>query len=219
MKPLKLLIADDHPIFLKGLREVVESMDHLTVTAQAADGLAALRALQSQPVDVAVLDLDMPGLSGLEVAEQILKIHPDLPIILLTMHKDKAYFLKALEAGVMGYVLKENAVLDVIQAIGSVTAGNAYISPEMSAFLLRKNTRPSPAMPADDLSLLTPAELQILRLIARFKSSKEMAEQLFISERTVNNHRMNIARKLNLTGKNSLLRFALEKAGSTGTQA
>jgi DNA-binding NarL/FixJ family response regulator len=159
----------------------------------------------------------MPGLNGLEVAEQILKSHPDLPIILLTMHKDKAHFLKALEAGVMGYVLKENAVLDVIQAIGSVTAGNAYISPEMSVFLLRKITRSSPPGPADNLSLLTPAELQILRLIARFKSSKEMAEQLFISERTVNNHRMNIARKLNLTGKNSLLRFALEQAGSTGS--
>lgn len=213
MNPLRVLIADDHPIFLKGLREVLESIPDVTVVAQAADGTAALQALRGGGADVAVLDLDMPGLNGLEVAAQILTTQPDLPIVLLTMHKDQAHFLRALEVGVMGYVLKENAVIDVIQALRSVTAGSAYLSPEMSSFLLRRNAGSVQRKPANDLHLLTPAEMQILRLIARFKSSKEMADQLFISERTVNNHRMNIAKKLNLTGKNSLLRFALEHAG------
>jgi DNA-binding NarL/FixJ family response regulator len=213
MNPLRVLIADDHPIFLKGLREVLESIENVTVVAQAADGTAALKALQGGSADVAVLDLDMPGLNGLEVAAQILATQPDLPIVLLTMHKDQAHFLRALEVGVMGYVLKENAVIDVMQALRSVTAGSAYLSPEMSSFLLRRNGGSVQRKPANDLHLLTPAEMQILRLIAQFKSSKEMADQLFISERTVNNHRMNIAKKLNLTGKNSLLRFALEHAG------
>jgi DNA-binding NarL/FixJ family response regulator len=212
MNPLRVLIADDHPIFLKGLQEVLESIENVTVVAQASDGTIALKALQGGGADVAVLDLDMPGLTGLEVAAKILTTQPDLPIVLLTMHKDQAHFLRALEVGVMGYVLKENAVIDVIQALRSVTAGNAYLSPEMSSFLLRRNAGAVQRKPANDLHLLTPAEMQILRLIARFKSSKEMADQLFISERTVNNHRMNIAKKLNLTGKNSLLRFALEHA-------
>ncbi|GAB3247100.1 response regulator transcription factor [Larkinella harenae] len=218
MNTLKLLIADDHPIFLKGLREVLETIETWTVCAQARDGLEALRELQQQAVDVAVLDLDMPGLSGLEVAEQILAQQPDLPIILLTMHKDSAHFFRALEVGILGYVLKENAVIDVIQAIRKVSEGQAYISPDMSALLLRKTAKTVQRKPADALAQLTPAERQILELVAEFKSSKEIGDQLFISERTVNNHRMNIARKLNLTGKNGLLRFAMEHAGSSRTR-
>jgi two-component system response regulator DegU len=213
MNTLNLVIADDHPIFLTGLREVLESVENWTVLAQAADGLEALRALQNQPVDVAVLDLDMPGLSGLEVAAQILNEKPDLPLILLTMHKDQAHFFRALEVGILGYVLKENAVIDVIQAIRKVSEGQAYISPDMSVFLLRRTVKTVQRKPPDALAQLTAAERQILELVAEFKSSKELADLLSISERTVNNHRMNIVRKLSLTGKNSLLRFAMEHAG------
>ena len=212
MNTLNVLIADDHPIFLKGLRETLESIENWTVVTQAGDGLEALRALQSHPVDVAVLDLDMPGLSGLEVAAKILSEKPDLPVILLTMHKDQAHFFRALEVGILGYVLKENAVIDVIQAIRKAVDGQAYISPDMSTFLLQRTAKTVLRKPSDTLSQLTPAERQILALVSEFKSSKEISNLLFISERTANNHRMNIARKLNLTGKNSLLRFALENA-------
>jgi DNA-binding NarL/FixJ family response regulator len=212
MQTIQVLIADDHPIFLKGLGEVIESDTNLKVAAWAKDGQEALNALQSLEIDVAVLDLDMPRLTGLEVAEQILQTTPHLSVILLTMHKEEAYFIRALEVGIMGYVLKENAVMDVIQAIHKVAEGNAYISPEMSAYLLKKKVKTVQKREPTNVQLLTPAERQILKLIAEFKSSKEMADILFISERTVNNHRMNIARKLNLSGKNSLLRFAMENS-------
>jgi DNA-binding NarL/FixJ family response regulator len=162
---------------------------------------------------VAVLDIDMPRLNGLEAAEKILHLYPQLPVVLLTMHKDRAPFMRALEIGVLGYVLKENAVTDVIHAIRSVRVGNPFISPDMSAFLLRKTTKPQPRSPRDFLDQLTPAEVQIIRLVAQYKSSQEIADLLFISEKTVSNHRLNIAKKLNLTGKNALLRFAIENLG------
>jgi DNA-binding NarL/FixJ family response regulator len=210
---ITLLIADDHPIFLKGLQDILQSVQDMQVIAQAHNGQEALQIFtQSQP-DVVILDLDMPQLSGLEAARHMLEQNPDLPVILLTMHKEQAHFIRALEVGILGYVLKENAAIDVIQAVRKVSTGTAYISPEMSAFLLRKPIRPVQRKPVDSLTLLTPAELQILQLVGQYKSSKEIADQLFISERTVNNHRMNMTRKLELTGKNSLLRFAIENVG------
>jgi two-component system, NarL family, response regulator DegU len=216
MPTLNILIVDDHPIFLKGLKEVIEMEEGFQVVAQATNGQEALFALQKHRIDVAVLDIDMPRLNGLAAAEQMLALRPQLPIMLLTMHKERAPFMKALEIGLAGYVLKENAVTDVVNGIYAVVQGGNYISPDMSAFLLRKAARPAATAATRDLSLLTPAERQILQLVAAYKSSKEIAEELFISEKTVFNHRMNISRKLNLTGKNSLLRFAIEHQGEWG---
>ncbi|QMU28066.1 response regulator transcription factor [Adhaeribacter radiodurans] len=210
MKKLNLIIADDHPIFLKGLREGLEMEDDFNVVAQAHNGLEALHAVQTNRPDVVVLDIDMPRMNGLEAAEKMLEQNPKLPIILLTMHKEKAPLLKALELGICGYVLKENAVTDIMHAIRIVAEGNPYISPEMSAFLLRKPQNVQKQKTQEAMELLTPAERQITQLIAQYKTSKEIADELFISEKTVFNHRMNISKKLNLTGKNSLLRFALE---------
>ncbi len=210
MKKLNLIIADDHPIFLKGLREGLEMEDDFNVVAQANNGLEALHAVQNYRPDVVVLDIDMPRMNGLEAAEKMLEQNPKLPIILLTMHKEKAPLLKALELGICGYVLKENAVTDIMHAIRIVAEGDPYISPEMSAFLLRKPQNVQKQKTQEAMELLTPAERQITQLIAQYKTSKEIADELFISEKTVFNHRMNISKKLNLTGKNSLLRFALE---------
>ncbi|RDC63557.1 response regulator transcription factor [Adhaeribacter pallidiroseus] len=210
MKKLNLIIADDHPIFLKGLWEGLEMEEDFTVIAQATNGQEAFMAVQTYRPDVVVLDIDMPRMNGLEAAEKMLEINPQLPIILLTMHKEKAPLLKALELGICGYVLKENAVTDIMHAIRIVAAGNPYISPEMSLFLLRKPQNTAKQKTQEVLELLTPAERQITQLVAQYKTSKEIADELFISEKTVFNHRMNIAKKLNLTGKNSLLRFALE---------
>ena len=207
--PINILIADDHPIFLKGLKEVIQTDGEIRVIAECPNGQDALAAYQQYSPEVIILDIEMPKMNGLEVAEKILQIHPEQPIILLTMHKEKAPFLKSLELGILGYVLKENAVTDVINAIYKVREGNTFLSPEMSTYLISKNKK-SGNTKADQLALLTPAERQILSLVAEYKSSKEIADELFISEKTVFNHRMNIAKKLNLTGKNSLLRFAVE---------
>ncbi|MDF2851412.1 response regulator transcription factor [Sphingobacterium multivorum] len=206
-----ILIADDHPIFLKGLQEVIESEPAYEVIYAAKNGMEALAIARTQLPMVTILDIDMPEMNGLAASEELIKLIPDANIILLTMHKAKDTFLRALEIGVAGYVLKENAVVDIIQAIEAVTNGNSYISPEMSSFLLsQRRTNRNPTT-EDLLSTLTPSELKILKLVGSYKSTKAIADELFISEKTVSNHRMNILRKLNLTGKNSLLRFAIEQ--------
>lgn len=206
-----ILIADDHPIFLKGLQEVIESEPEYEVIYAAKNGMEALAIARTQLPMVTILDIDMPEMNGLAASEELIKLIPDANIILLTMHKAKDTFLRALEIGVAGYVLKENAVVDIIQAIEAVTNGNSYISPEMSSFLLsQRRTNRNPTT-EDLLSTLTPSELKILKLVGNYKSTKAIADELFISEKTVSNHRMNILRKLNLTGKNSLLRFVIEQ--------
>lgn len=208
----RILIADDHPIFLKGLQEVIEEEKSLQVVHRASNGSDAIVAALAHKVDIAILDIDMPGLNGLQAAEKIITDQPETLVIILTMHKAKDAFLKALEIGVMGYVLKENAVVDIIHAIAAVLKNQSYISPEMSSFLLKQKNRiqNSPALLLDSL---TASEKKILEMIAQYKSSKEIADTLYISEKTVSNHRMNMARKLLLTGKNSLLRFAIEHVG------
>ncbi|MFT3675131.1 MAG: response regulator transcription factor [Chitinophagaceae bacterium] len=206
---VKILIADDHPIFLKGLQEVIEDETRLQVVCKASNGTDAINGALNRELDIAILDIDMPGANGLQVAEQILAAKPEVSIILLTMHKAKDAFLKALEIGIAGYVLKENAVIDIIHAIAAVERNNSYISPEMSSFLLKQKGR-LPAGVSEQLETLTTSEKRIVQLVAQYKSTRDIAEELFISEKTVSNHRMNIARKLNLSGKNSLLRFAIE---------
>lgn len=206
---LKILIADDHPIFLKGLQEVIEDSRTMQVVVKAHNGTDALEAALTRQIDIAILDIDMPGANGLQVAEQIIARKPEVPVILLTMHKAKDAFLKALEIGVSGYVLKENAVIDIINAVAAVNRYQSYISPEMSSYLLRhKNRHRGDA--GSQLELLTASEKKILEKVALYKSTREIADELYISEKTVSNHRMNISKKLNLSGKNSLLRFAIE---------
>jgi two-component system response regulator DegU len=209
MKIVNILIADDHPIFLKGLKEVIEMKPEFKISAAVEDGCKAVRAVKEVQLDVAILDLDMPCMNGLEAAVEIQKLFPDLPILLLTMHKEREPFLKALEIGISGYVLKENTITDIIRAIESVLKGQPYISPEMPAFLMKKSSWSEDKNSDNILELLTPSETRILEMIATYKTSKEIADELFISEKTVFNHRMNISKKLNITGKNSLLRFAI----------
>lgn len=206
---IKILIADDHPIFLKGLQEVIEDAGNMQVVYKADNGTDAINGALGRDIAIAILDIDMPGANGLQVAEQILAHKPEVAVILLTMHKAKDAFLKALEIGVTGYVLKENAVVDIINAVAAVTRYQSYISPEMSSFLLKNKNR-NRNDTVSELETLTVSERKILEKVAQYKSTKEIADELYISEKTVSNHRMNITKKLNLSGKNSLLRFAIE---------
>jgi len=207
-----ILIADDHPIFLKGLKEVIEAERGYEVIFEAKNGLEALAIAKTRHPMVTILDIDMPEMNGLVAAEELIKLIPEANVILLTMHKAKDTFLHALDVGVAGYVLKENAVVDIIQAIEAVMTGNSYISPEMSSFLLSQRRAASNNPTANELlSTLTPSEMKILKMVGSYKSTKDIADELFISEKTVSNHRMNILKKLNLNGKNSLLRFAIEQ--------
>ncbi len=202
---------DDHPLFRQGLRQVVEADSRFDLVAEAGDGETALRSIQDKTPDVAVLDVDLPRLSGLEVARTILSKGLPTRVIILTMYKEEEIFNRALDFGAMGFVLKENAVEDILNSIVAVAAGEHYLSSTISGYLLRRRGRAEElAMNKPGLNDLTKAERRILKLIAEKKTSREIATELFISQRTVDAHRAHISAKLDLHGNHSLLQFALE---------
>jgi DNA-binding NarL/FixJ family response regulator len=208
---IHIIIADDHPIFRRGLRLVIESDPSLKVLAEAEDGAAALTLIQTHQPQVAVLDMDMPQLDGLGVAHALREQHSPTSVVFLTMHKDEATFNAVLRAGVKGYVVKDGAANEIVGAIKAVAAGQSYFSPVLSNHLLqhRQGMGEHTSSLQSGLETLTPTERRVLRLIAESKSNKEIAELLFISVRTVEHHRSNICAKLGLNGKNALLTFAL----------
>jgi len=228
-KPIRVVLADDHPIFRKGLREVLDEDDGLDVVAECGDGDAALEAIVKERPAVAVLDIDMPGRDGLAVARAIAERGLATKIVLLTMHGREDLLRAAFDLGIAAYVVKDGAVLDVVHAIREVVEGRPFISSGLSASLLTRRAAAGaapPAVPAGseraatpsppesaglpELARLTPAERRVLALIADFKTSKEIAEALGIHYRTVENHRTSIAGKLGLTGSHALTRFAAE---------
>ena len=210
MKPeIKVLIADDHPIFRRGLCQIIESDSSINVIAEADDGDTALTALHEHVPQVAVVDVDMPNRDGFDVMQAIRDKRLPVAVIFLTMHKDERIFNKALDLGVMGYVLKDSAITEIVAGIKAVAAGQNYVSPAMSTSLLKRAARAT-ATPPPGLDSLTPTERRVLKLIAEYKTSKDIAAELFISTRTVEHHRANISTKLVLKGSHALLKFALD---------
>lgn len=206
-----VLIADDHPIFRAGLREVIAQDSALLLVAEAGDGPTALRLIRERKPAVAVLDLDMPGMSGLELARNVVQAKLPVALIILTMYKEARVFHEAIEAGILGYVLKENAVDDLLECIHSVLEGTAFISPSLSSLLLGREARTKSFLEEKpELQTLTATERRILALIANNLTSKEIADQIGVSIHTVENHRANICHKLNLRGSHSLLKFAFD---------
>jgi len=208
---ITVLIADDHPIVRKGLRQVIESDPQLKIVAEAGDGQSALDQIEQLEPDVAVLDLDMPGKGGFEVVREMRKSRFATEVIMVTVHGEEDLFNEAMNLAVKGYVLKDTAVSDIIAGIKSVAAGRHFISPQLSAYLINRSARGARLAAAKpSIADLTPTERKILRLIGEGKSSKEIANLLFINYRTVENHRTNICTKLELHGSHALLKFALE---------
>lgn len=210
-RPLTLLIADDHPLFRKGLRQVLEAEKQIGLLEEAGDGESALRIIETSQPSIAILDIDMPGKSGFDVARGIRAKHLNTSIIFLTMYKEEDMFDEAMDLGAKGYVLKENAVADIVASVRSVALGEYYISPQLSSLLMtRRGERQTIKKNSPGIDELTASERRILRLISEGKTTKEIAEELFISPKTVDNHRTNISTKLDLHGSHSLLKFALE---------
>jgi DNA-binding NarL/FixJ family response regulator len=212
-----LVIADDHPLFRKGLREVIESDPELQIIGEAGDGEMALSLIRQHTPPLVILDVDMPKMSGLVVARELRQGKSETEVIFLTMYKEEDLFNEAMDVGARGYVLKDSAVNDILNAIHTVMEGKYYISPALSDHLMKRSTRAEKLLRhAPSLEDLTPAELRVLRLIAENKTSKEIADILSISYKTVENHRTNVASKLHLRGSHSLLKFALENKTALG---
>ena len=209
-KQINVLIADDHPIFRSGLRLIIEGDALLKVVGEAEDGESALACIRALQPDVAVLDIDMPPPNGLAVARQVLEEGLPVETIFLTMHNEEELLNAALDAGVKGFIVKDGAANELNACIKAVAAGRSFIGPTLSGHLLKRRNKPDPpAAQSSVIKDLTAAERHVLLLISESMTSKEIAEKMFISVRTVEHHRSNICAKLNLTGKNALLSFAL----------
>ena len=211
----KVLIVDDHPLFRGGLRQVIVADPRFELVGETGDGETAWKLIQEKKSDVAVLDINLPGLTGLEVARRVHEKKLRTRIIILTMHNEEELINRALDFGVNGFVLKENAVEDILDAIVTAAAGEHYLSPSVSGFLVRRRNRAETlAAHKPGLDDLTKAERRILKFISESKTSRKIASELFISVRTVEAHRANICAKLELHGSHRLLQFALENRSS-----
>lgn len=208
---LSILIADDHPLFRQGLRQAIENDPAFQVVREVGDGNAALQSLRELEPDLCILDINMPGLDGLEVVRQMRAQHSQTEVIILTMYKEEDLFNAAMDLDVKGYVLKESAVSDILDSVRTVMAGHRYISPTLADFLFTRRTAANELRNRKPgLDHLTHAERNILRLIAADKTSKEIADELGLSPRTVENHRTHICSKLNVHGIHSLVKFAYD---------
>ncbi len=209
-KQTKIFLADDHPAFREGLIRIIEQEQNFKICDESGDGNEAIQIIRKKKPDIAVLDISMPGLSGLEILKIITNENlPTLPII-LTMYTDEEYLEEAMEYGAKGYLLKLSTTKEILECIKTVLKGNFYISKELLDCLLKNKKVNAKNEILEKLSSLTPTEKQVLKLIGQNKTSVQIASELFVSFRTVQNHRYNMTHKLGLSGHNKLLLFAIE---------
>lgn len=204
---IKVFLADDHSIVRAGLRRLIEESGDMEVVAEAADGRAALREIQKERPDVAVIDISMPGLDGLEVISRLNDHHPDLPVLVLTMHEEGQYVVRAIEAGARGYITKQSAPEQLVNAIRKVIGGSRYLTDEAAeALAIRVARGKREQSPLDSLSM---RELQVLRRLAMGSTNREVARMYGISIKTVDTYRLRILKKLDLRNNADLSRFAI----------
>jgi DNA-binding NarL/FixJ family response regulator len=211
-KKIRILLADDHTVVRRGLRLLLEGQPEFSVVAEASDGKQAVDAAEASRPDVVVLDVAMPNLNGIEAAQRILASNPGVAIVVLSMHSDEGYVLRALKAGAKGYLLKDAAEGDLIEAIKTVTRGKTFFSSEITKMLAEDYVREIRARGSEDsYELLTPREREILQLLAEGKSNKDIAGMLNLSLYTVETHRRNLQDKLNVHSFAELILYAVRK--------
>ena len=211
--PLKtrILLADDHEVVRSGLRMVLDAVPDLEVVAEAGDGAEAVKTALAEGVDLAVLDVSMPRMTGLQAALELSRREPNMRVLILSMHDDERYFFEALKAGASGYVLKTAANRDLIEACRAAMRGEPFLYPAAVTALIRdylERARGGEATPEDPL---TPRELEVVKLIAEGHTSEEIAGQLFISKKTVDRHRANVLEKLGMRNRVQLTRYAIRR--------
>jgi DNA-binding NarL/FixJ family response regulator len=205
---IRVVIADDHGIVRSGLKLLIDRQRDMEVVAEAHDGVAALEHTQAQRPDVAVLDVSMPRMTGLQAAREIRSHVPDTRVLLLSMHDDERYFLEGLEAGAAGYVLKRAADTDLISAVRTVAGGRTFLSDEAQRTLMDEWLENGSPVPDDRL---TPRELEVVKLIAEAFTNRQIAQTLNLSEKTVESHRANVLSKLEMRDRVELVRYAIRR--------
>lgn len=210
MKTFRILLADDHALVRAGIRELVQKLPDVEVIAEASNGRQALEIVQAQTPDLVLLDIGMKELNGLEVAERITRDHPGVKALILSMHANEEYVLRALRAGASGYMLKDSAITELKLAIEAVLTGKTYLSPAISRNVIDSYLNRTAAPPRkNSLDLLTPRQREILQLIAEGNSTKEIAARLNLSAKTVETHRAQLMERLDIYDVASLVRFAM----------
>jgi len=218
METIKLLLVDDHEVVRTGLRSFLETQPGFEVIAEANNGLEALEQAKKTQPDIVLMDITMPDMDGLEATERLKKIHPECQVLVLTVHTDKQYFLKMLEAGASGYVTKQAAADELTAAIRAVAAGHVYLQPALARWLLNdyqrlvKNVTPvSPEKNkhAVDLDILSERERQVLELVGEGLNNNDIGQQLGLSPKTIARHRDRIMKKLNMHNRTELVKFAI----------
>ena len=212
MRKIRVLLADDHQLMRSGIRLMLEREADLSVVGEASDGREAVALAKSLRPDVVVMDIGMANLNGIEAAQQMTGDRPEIAVVMLSMHSDESYVLRALKAGARGYLLKDSAEADLIKAVHAVAGGKSFFSPAVSKVLLDDYVRKLRRSGTEDAyDLLTPREREVLQLIAEGNSNKDIANLLNLSVYTVESHRANLMEKLNVRGLPELILYAVRK--------
>ena len=208
---ITIVLADDHHVVRQGLRALLEGESEFSVVGEASEGLETVKLIERLRPNVLLLDLMMPGLSGLEVTRQVCQRWPETRTLILSMHANEAYVLEALRSGAAGYVLKDASAADLIQAVHEVVAGRRYLSPPLSERAIETYIEKAKAAPLDAYETLTTREREVLQLAAQGMGNPEIASRLGVSPRTVETHRAHVMAKLGLHNQTELVRYALRK--------
>jgi DNA-binding NarL/FixJ family response regulator len=205
----RILVADDHPIVRSGLKKVIDAQPDLEVVAEAEDGAEAVKKALADDVDLAILDVSMPKATGIQAAQQLRKRKPELRLLMLSMYDSEQFLFESLRAGASGYVLKSDADQDIVDAVRRTMRGQSFLYPSAISTLVKDYVERGQG--GDEFDVLTPRELQVLKLIAEAYTSKEIAKELVISVKTVERHRQNILDKLGMSDRVELTRYAIRR--------
>jgi two-component system, NarL family, invasion response regulator UvrY len=204
---LKILVADDHPVVRQGIMRIIAEDKNMEVFGEAEDGMQVIKLVKEKDFDIVLLDISMPGMDGLEIVRELKQIKPDLPVLILTMHPEKYYGIRMLQAGVAGYITKQNAPYSLIEAIRKVTQGGKYISQALADILVSSQSSDGNKPGHERLS---DREYQIFYMIAQGKKIKNIAEELCISVKTIHVHRRHILEKMGLSNDADIIRYAIQ---------
>ena len=207
----RIILADDHAMFRQGIKRIVEEIAGWQVVAETGDGVALLKLLNKTAADMVILDISMPGMRGIEATKEIMAIHSHMKVLILTMHRDLEYFYHAVSAGAAGFLLKEDADEELVNAIKTIQNDKVYLSPLITQELTGHMFQAGSAGEEGFVEVLTTREKEVLKLIAEAKTSKEIADLFHISIRTVQHHRANMMRKLNIKKSAELIKYAIRK--------